>query len=169
MDRASDVVVVMGVSGVGKTSVARGLCAVLDAAYLEADDYHPPENVAAMAAGRPLTDAMRAPWLAAVARAAAEARQIAPVVLACSALKASYRDTLRRGAGPLRFVYLHADRDVIAERIALRQDHFMPVSLLDSQFATLEPPTDEPDVVTVDVTGDLSDVIARAAKALNRA
>lgn len=128
--------VVMGVSGCGKTTLAQALAARLGAAFVDADGLHPPGNLAKMARGEALTDVDRRPWLDLVAGAL---RDRAPVVVACSALRRAYRDRLR-DAGGVRFLHLAAPREVIAARLAARRGHFMPASLLDSQYATLEPP-----------------------------
>ena len=160
--------VVMGVSGVGKTSAARVLADALGGDYVEADEFHPPENIAAMSAGVPLNDAMRAPWLTALGRHVAQmhaARGSRPVIVACSALKRAYRDILRDEIGAVCFVYLHAPRDLIAARMAARKDHYMPPSLLDSQFAALEPPGTQERFIPIDVSGSREDV----AKALRAA
>lgn len=149
--------IVMGVSGVGKTTVAQALAERIGGRYIEADEFHPPENIAAMAAGTPLTDAMRQPWLERLAEAMRQARASqpnTPVVVACSALKRSYRDVLRAKNPEAIIVYLAADPDVIRARITARTDHFMPPSLLESQLATLEPPALDEACVTVDA--DLS-------------
>jgi len=133
--------VVLGVSGCGKSTVGRLLAEKLGLQYLEGDDFHPPENVARMAAGTALTDADRQGWLLALSKRLAQQRgQGRGAVLACSALKRSYRDVLRRGAPDLKLVHLHGDRDLLAKRIAARSGHYMPASLLDSQLATLEVP-----------------------------
>ena len=147
--------VVMGVSGCGKTTLGRALAAALEAGFTDADDLHPPANRAKMARGEPLTDTDRAPWLDLVAGVL---RDRAPVVVACSALRRTYRDRLRAagkdgtgkdGAGAVRFLHLAAPREVVAARLAARQGHFMPASLLDSQYATLEPP-DPGEALTLD-------------------
>ncbi|QYK41341.1 MAG: gluconokinase [Paracoccaceae bacterium] len=129
-------VVVMGVCGCGKSTLGAALARHLGAVFLEGDDLHPPGNRARMAAGIPLTDADRAPWLAALADRLAVSP--GPVVLSCSALRRTYRDRLS-AAGPLVFVHLAPPVAVLRDRMALRQDHFMPPALLDSQLATLEP------------------------------
>lgn len=136
---------VMGVSGCGKTTVAAGVAERLGWTLLEGDTFHPPANVAKMASGTPLTDDDRWPWLRAIA---AEAARHDNAVVACSALKRAYRDILR----PDVLVYLQGTKYLIAERLRARKGHFMPPTLLDSQFATLEPPaTDEcPIVVPID-------------------
>ncbi|MFI2101784.1 gluconokinase [Isoptericola sp. NPDC019693] len=146
-------VVVMGVAGSGKSTVGTLLAARLGLRFVDADDLHPPANVAKMSAGTPLTDDDRRPWLARVGdvlRTGAETG--APVVVACSALRRAYRDALRRGAGgDVAFAHLHGDRDLLARRIAARADHFMPPALLDSQLATLEALGADETGVVVDV------------------
>ena len=136
----------MGVSGSGKSTVGAALAESLRWPFLDADEFHPPANVAKMSAGLPLTDEDRWPWLD---RIAEELRSIlardSHAVLACSALKASYRDRLAR-AGDVRFVHLRGDYDTIASRLASRRHRYMPSSLLASQFATLEPPAEALDV-----------------------
>lgn len=139
--RPPTAVVVMGVSGCGKTEVGERLARRLEARFIDADDLHPPANVEKMRAGIALDDADRAPWLALLNARLREA--IAggqPVVLACSALKQRYRDRLADGVPDLRFVHLTGDRGLIAARLASRRHRYMPASLLDSQLATLEPP-----------------------------
>jgi gluconokinase len=140
------IVVVMGVTGCGKSTVGAALGEHLGWPFLDADDFHPDENVAKMASGTPLTDDDRWPWLDRVADVlrAAEAKGES-VVLACSALKAAYRQRIAR-AGDVRFVHLVGDQATIASRLALRQHKYMPASLLASQFATLERPGDAVDV-----------------------
>jgi gluconokinase len=147
------VLVIMGVSGSGKSTVAGLLAGRLGWELAEGDDMHPRANIDKMAAGHPLDDQDRWPWLAKIAewiREHIDAGQ--PGVVTCSALKRSYRDVLR-GNGVV-FVYLAGTHDQIAARMVARHGHFMSVEMLDSQIATLEPPTaDEHDVITVDVTG----------------
>jgi gluconokinase len=142
------IVYVMGVSGSGKSTVARLLAAELGCPFADGDDLHPRSNVARMRAGHPLTDTDRAPWLAAIATWAH--RQRGGAVVACSALRRSYRDVLRAGAPAACFALLSAERTVLAARIAHRPGHFMPLSLLDSQLATLEPLEPDEDGVTLD-------------------
>jgi gluconokinase len=143
------IVVVMGVCGCGKSTVGAALAAAMGWPFFDADEFHPPANVAKMAAGIPLTDEDRAPWLD---RLAAEMGGIeragGSAVLACSALKAAYRERLAV-AGDVRFVHLKGDRATIAARVAARTDHYMPAALVDSQFAALEPPADAIDVDVV--------------------
>ena len=154
----------MGVSAAGKTSVGRELARRLNARFIDADDLHPAANVAKMAGGEPLTDADRHPWLDAVA---ATLRRADGVVVACSALKRSYRDRLRGDDIEIGFVLLDVPRDVLERRIDARVDHFMPPSLLDDQLATLEQPgADETDVVVVPAVDPLAAVAAAAAAAL---
>ena len=150
-------VVIMGVSGCGKSSVGAGLAARLGLNYRDGDDLHPPENVAKMRAGMPLTDADRWPWLDRVGQVLlAEA----PVIVGCSALKRAYRDRIRTAAGgPMTLVHLAGSQEVIAARMALRQGHYMPLSLLDSQFAALEPPAAE-EAITVSIDQPLEAIVA---------
>ena len=163
-------IVVMGVSGVGKTTTATGLAARLDAGFVEADQLHPPENVAAMAAGQPLDDAMRAPWLEAVAARAADLAGERPggVVVACSALKRRYRDVFRRGLGDVLFLFLDAPEGEIRRRLRKRRGHFMPPSLLASQFATLERPDGEDDVVRLAVDRPMETILDEAVSVVRR-
>ena len=136
------IVVVMGVSGSGKTTVGRALAARLGVAFLEGDTLHPPANVAKMAGGTPLTDADRGPWLAAVAAWIDERRAAgAGGVVTCSALKQEYRRVIIGDRPDVRLLYLEGDETLIVARLAARTDHFMPASLLGSQLETLEPPT----------------------------
>jgi gluconokinase len=161
------VVVVMGVSGVGKSSVGARLAARLGTTFLDADDFHPPANVERMRAGIALTDADRAEWLDALAARLAQAvADNESAVLACSALKRSYRDVLRRGAPQLRLVHLTGSRALLAERIAARADHYMPPSLLPSQLALLEAPGADERAITLDVAPPTDDLVAALLKAL---
>ncbi len=152
------VVVVMGVSGSGKTTVARALAEACGWDFGEGDDLHPRSNVEKMAAGLPLTDADRLPWLRSV-RAWIDGRADAgrDAVIACSALRRSYRDVLRRPE--VVFVLLDGDRDTLLARMRARHGHFMPASLLDSQLATLEHPGPDERAVTVPITWDVPDQI----------
>ena len=141
----------MGVCGCGKSTVGQRLAHELGAAFIEGDAFHPPGNVARMAAGIALTDTDREGWLAALAARLAEAQRANDsAVLACSALKRRYRDLLRRGAPDLRLVHLHANRELLAARLARRVGHYMPASLLDSQLATLENPGPDERAITLD-------------------
>lgn len=160
-------VVVMGVSGTGKTTVAETLTAELGLAFTEGDDHHPQANIDKMSSGAPLDDDDRAPWLAALARWTAEQHAAGrDTVLTCSALRRHYRDVLRGGAPePTFFVHLLGSREVLAERMAGRE-HFMPPSLLDSQLATLEQLEPDEDGVVVDVDRPLDDVVRDALAAV---
>jgi len=131
------IVIVMGVSGCGKSTIGRQLADQLGYPFLDADELHPPGNVAKMAAGTPLTDADRKPWLELLN---AKLRGQENAVLACSALKESYRQLLSTGLADCRFVHLRGSVELIRARLEKRQHRFMPASLLESQFATLEPP-----------------------------
>ncbi len=158
-------VVVMGVSGSGKSTVGALLAAALGVPFTDGDDLHPPANVAKMAAGIPLDDADRWPWLAAVGRALAGSGP-AGLVVACSALKRVYRDAIRAEAPTVRFLELDSAPALLADRMAQRADHFMPPSLLASQLALLEPlEVDEPGV-RIPNDGPQADVVARAVDAL---
>jgi len=131
------IVVVMGVSGAGKSTIGEMLAARLNCRFLDADQFHPAANVEKMAAGTPLTDADRWPWLQSMN---AKLRQEEKAVLACSALKESYRQALSAGLPDCRFVYLRGGIELIRARLRHRQHRYMPASLLESQFAALEPP-----------------------------
>ena len=130
--------VVMGVSGCGKSTIASAVALRAGATFIDADDLHPASNVEKMAAGIPLTDEDRMPWLAAVGDVLAQHPDLR-VVVACSALKRSYRDLIRERGGSVLFAHLVGSRELLAERMGARPQHFMPLALLDSQLATLEP------------------------------
>jgi len=154
------IVVVTGVSGSGKTTVGAMLAGALGWTYAEADDFHPAANLAKMAAGHPLTDEDRWPWLAALgdwidARRAAHE----PAVVSCSGLKRSYRDLLREDRPEIRLVFLAGSRELVGRRLLARHGHFMKASMLDSQFADLEPPEPGEGVLTVPVTGSPAEVV----------
>lgn len=142
----------MGPSGSGKSTLAAGLAEALGAVFLEGDDFHPRANRDAMAAGIPLSDENRWPWLAQLAAAVRSARDEADVVFSCSALKRSYRRYLSERTGPFETVFLTCPRDIVAARMAERE-HFMPGDLLDSQIAALEPPEPDEGALTIDVSG----------------
>ena len=163
-DETPCALIVMGVSGSGKSTVAERLAKRLGWRYEDGDWFHPPSNVAKMSAGQPLTDEDRWPWLRAIADEidrVCEADQ--HVVIACSALKRAYREVLIHGRTDARIVYLNGTQDLIASRISARKDHFMPPELLASQFKTLEPPdaSEHPVIVSIDVSVDaiVDDVI----------
>ena len=158
-------VVVMGVSGAGKSTVGALLAERLGLAFHDADDFHPPANVAKMRAGQPLTDADRAPWLDAIgAHLAAQHGQ--GCVVTCSALKRAYRDRLRALAPEARVVLLPGDDALVAARQAARQGHFMPASLVASQFATLEAPAPEEGAIALDVAAPPEMLADQAIRAL---
>ena len=157
----------MGVSGVGKTTVATGLAAALGWTYAEGDAFHPEANVAKMAAGVPLTDEDRWPWLRSIgAWMSAEIAAGRSAVVTCSALRRSYRDLLREGRPEVVFCHLVADPDLMSERVSHRTDHYMPASLLPSQLAALEPlQPDEPGFEVL-AEGEAAVVIAHVLDAL---
>jgi gluconokinase len=165
--RQQPVLVVMGVSGSGKSTVAGLLAGRLNWPFEEGDDLHPQRNVEKMAAGEPLTDDDRWPWLDRVAdwiHGQVAAGQ--PGIITCSALRRSYRDRLRRDdAEHVVFVHLAGSRETVGQRLTARTDHFMPSSLLDSQIATLEPPGPDENALTVDVgrraTDEVDEIIQR--------
>lgn len=149
--------VVMGVSGCGKSTVGRALATALAADFVDADDLHPPGNIARMARGEPLTDADRWPWLETCGTALAA---LPRGVLACSALRRSYRDRLRAAVPDLRLVFLSAPPAMLADRLAHRPGHFMPPQLLQSQLATLEPPGDDEAPLVIDPGLPLARIVA---------
>jgi gluconokinase len=161
------IVIVMGVSGSGKTTVSALLAAALGWRFQEGDDLHPPANVEKMHGGTPLTDADRLPWLQKIAaeidlwRAKGESG-----VVTCSALKRSYRDIIIGNRPEVRLVYLKGSYELIRRRLAARHEHFMPVALLDSQFATLEEPTAEERPIVLDVDGKPGDIAFRIIREL---
>ncbi|MBN9610968.1 MAG: hypothetical protein BGO26_08720 [Actinobacteria bacterium 69-20] len=161
----STVLVVMGVSGVGKTTIARSLAARLGWDFADGDEFHPQANIDKMASGHPLTDEDRWPWLRAIATWITDHGASGQGgVVACSALKRAYRDILR-GPGVV-FVYLAGDRATIARRIGARHGHFMPSSLLDSQLAALEPPDPDESAITVDVGAGPSQIVDQVVRQL---
>ncbi len=161
-------IVVTGVAGSGKTTVAMGLAQHYGLVFLDADDFHSMAARAQMASGIPLDDRQREPWVDALG---CELRRMAnlqrPCVLAFSGLRAAHRQRLRMCGAPLRFVFLRGEADLIAARIAARDGHFMPLQLLPSQFDALEVPLAEPDVLTVDIDGSPDLVLERVIAALD--
>jgi gluconokinase len=154
------IVIVMGVSGAGKSTIGEALARELGWPFIDADDHHPPQNVAKMAAGVPLTDADRAPWLGELNAAL---RREENAVLACSALKQSYRDRLTAGISASTFVFLNGDSALIGSRLAQRRHSYMPASLLCSQFEALEPPEK---AIAVDVSADVAACVAAIVQQL---
>lgn len=155
-------IVVMGVSAAGKSAVAQALAQPLARTYLDADDLHPPANLAKMSRREPLNDADRAPWLDRVAQ---HLTHTPPPVAACSALRRAYRDRLRLGATPF-FLWLKLSRDQALARSRARQDHFMPAELIDSQFATLEPLEPDEPGAAIDAQAPLDQVVQACLRAL---
>jgi len=168
--RGARVIVIMGVSGSGKTVVGHGLADSLGWTYRDADDLHPPENVARMRAGIPLTDADRGPWLATLGRlvGAAIAADGPGLVLACSALRRDYRNRLHVGDPRVRLVYLTGRTDLIRRRLEARTGHYMPASLLESQLATLEPPDPDEHPIVIDVSETPEALVGRILAALDQ-
>ncbi len=164
------ILIVMGVSGSGKSTIASAMNATLHWAYQEGDDLHPPANVQKMHAGIPLTDADRAPWLTAV-RGWIDQQLAAGLsgMVTCSALKRTYRDSLVAGRAEVRLLYLKADRRTLEHRIEQRTGHFMPPSLLDSQLKTLEPPGTDERPIVVAVEGGLHETVRAALAAVKAA
>lgn len=153
------IIIVMGVAGSGKSTVGRALAEALSWPFYDGDTYHPPQNVAKMAAGTPLDDADRAPWLERLRKLVSDhlARE-EPAVLACSALKKAYRDQLRREDEAIHFVYLQGDRALIRRRLQERPDHYMAADMLESQFAALEEPAPG-EALAVDAAADVSTIV----------
>ncbi|AYC99732.1 gluconokinase [Neorhizobium sp. NCHU2750] len=158
----SKAIIVMGVSGAGKSSVAELLATRIGSKFVEGDRLHPEANVKKMAEGTPLTDEDRWPWLDIIGRKLKSSREAGEdIVLTCSSLKKIYRDRLRSAGGePLYFVFLKGTPELLAERMGARKGHFMPTALLQSQLATLESPEGEPGVVTVNIDAEVSDIVA---------
>jgi len=157
-------VVVMGVAGSGKTTIASGLAKTLGVPFVEGDSLHPPANVKKMANGIPLTDEDRWPWLEAIGeRIEVERVTGHGVVVSCSALRHAYRDCLRKKVhGPVQFILLDGSPELIGDRMKKRKGHFMPPALLDSQFATLEKPTPDEHAVILDISHTVPALLAEA-------
>ncbi len=155
----------MGVAGCGKSTVGKALATAIGGAYLEGDALHPPANIEKMSAGIPLTDEDRWPWLTRVATELSAGE--GTVIGGCSALKRRYRDHIRDKAGEdVLFVHLAGSRDLIASRMAEREGHFMPTSLLDSQFEALEPPTDDETAIAVSIDDTTAGIVTAIIAAL---
>jgi gluconokinase len=156
------IVLVMGVAGVGKTTIGEALARALSWRFVDADDYHPPQNVAKMKAGIPLEDADRWPWLSRLNKLLREEND---AVLACSALKESYRQRLAQGIADFTVVYLYGSAELIRSRMEGRSHRFMPAALLESQFRALEPPAS---AIAVDVAADPSSCVAAIMATLKK-
>lgn len=156
-------VVVMGVTGSGKSTVGEALAQRLGVPYADADDFHSVENVAKMRSGVPLDDADREPWLRAVGRWLGERQD---GVVTCSALKRAYRDILREEAPDVTFLHLHGDKETVRQRVAGRAGHFMPESLVQSQFDALEPLQAGERGIVVDLARDVADIVDAVASDL---
>jgi gluconokinase len=152
--------IVMGVSGSGKSTIAEKLAERLGWHYEDGDKFHPASNVAKMSAGHPLTDEDRWPWLQAIAdKIDRTCKTGEPIVIACSALKHSYRDVLVHGRDDVRIVYLRGTQELIASRLSQRKGHFMPPGLLASQFKTLEPPDPDENPLTVSIDASIEEIV----------
>jgi gluconokinase len=161
------IAIVMGVSGSGKTTVSVLLSAALGCQFQEGDDLHPAANVEKMRSGAPLTDADRLPWLHKIAEEIDGWRKHGESgILTCSALKRSYRDIIIRDRSDVTLVYLKGSRDLIHRRMAARHEHFMPLALLDSQFAALQEPTPDEHPLTVDVGGKPAEIASEIVRQL---
>jgi gluconokinase len=161
------VLVLMGVSGCGKSTTGALLAGRLGWPFRDADSFHPPQNIAKMSRGTPLTDADRAPWLQAIAAWIDERLSAgAQGIVSCSALKRAYRDAILGRRAGVRLVYLKGEKELIAERMAARLDHFMPPALLDSQFATLEEPAADERALVVPVSPQPGEVVSFILKEL---
>lgn len=164
------VILLMGVSGSGKSTIGAALSKRLGWPYADADEFHPPANVAKMSAGQPLTDDDRWPWLAAIAAHIDSAREKGRhAIVSCSALKRVYRDMLVGPRKDVQLVLLDGTKDEIFARMSARKDHFMPLSLLDSQFATLERPGDDERALVVSISGTPQEIAGRIEAGLRRA
>jgi gluconokinase len=167
LSRSPCAVIVMGVSGSGKSTIATSLAERLDWTFEDGDQFHPASNVAKMKAGHPLTDEDRWPWLQAIADEIDKVcRGRGHVVIACSALKRAYRDLLVHGRDDVRIVFLKGTQVLIADRLARRKNHFMPPGLLDSQFKTLEPPEADENPVTVSIDATVEAIVENVVRQL---
>jgi gluconokinase len=162
--------IVMGVSGAGKSTIAEALARRLAWRYEDGDRFHPASNVAKMKAGQPLIDADRWPWLQAIADEIDRLGDLGEhVVIACSALKRAYRDVLRHGRHDVRFVFLDGSQQLVASRLASRKGHFMPPDLLASQFKTLEPPGDDEHPITISIEATVDAIVDTIVRQLKSA
>ncbi|PWC12015.1 gluconate kinase [Brenneria roseae subsp. americana] len=168
---AGQSIIIMGVSGCGKSSVGAAIANALGAKFIDGDDLHPRANIQKMASGHPLDDNDRAPWLERLNDAAYSLRHKNEIgLIVCSALKRRYRDRLREDNPDMIFLYMKGSFEVILERLKARAGHFMPTDLLKSQFEALEEPAaDETDVIAIDIDGSFDQVVDRGIKALRNA
>lgn len=158
------IVLVMGVAGAGKTTIGAALARRLSSRFIDADDYHPPQNIAKMKAGIPLNDADRRPWLEGLNKELRISDLISQdAVIACSALKQSYRERLAQDIRDFRIVHLHGSPELIRTRMATRRHRYMPATLLDSQFTVLEPPSD---AISIDIAATPDDCVAKVVARL---
>jgi len=160
-DNLPTVILVMGVCGCGKTTIGKLLADRLEGTFLDADDFHPQENINKMSQGEPLTDDARWPWLDEVACTVRKFKGSGPLILACSALKQSYRDRL--GLRQSHIIFLHGTREIIRNRLSSRQEHFMPSRLLDSQLECLEEPRA---AISISIDATPNDIIKQITSAL---
>lgn len=161
------ILVVMGVAGSGKSTIGEALADALGCAYLDGDEYHPEANIKKMARGEPLNDEDRWPWLETFAKTLASRK--GQIVGGCSSLKRAYRDRIRGSAGePVCFIYLKGTRDLIGQRMEARTGHFMPTSLLDSQFATLEEPAPDENAISVGIDQTTSEIVGEILAKLRK-
>jgi carbohydrate kinase (thermoresistant glucokinase family) len=159
--------IIMGVSGCGKSTVGERLSARTLIPFIEGDTLHPPRNVALMAKGTPLTDADRAGWLDDIASRFSALRPDAGLIISCSALKRIYRNRLRSACPDLHFVHLHGDKALLEQRLQLRKGHYMPPSLLTSQLQTLEPPGADEPAITLDIALSTDELVAQIEQQLH--
>lgn len=165
MQYTSSLVICCGVSGCGKTTAARYISDTFGFEYIEADDFHPEENRQHMEAGKPLTDEMRAPWMAALCEHIVQSSKAGKkMVMAHSGLRRAHRQQFRDLGIDTLFIHLSGDRDLIFKRMQARKNHYMPASLLDSQYSALEPMTSEPDVKNIDIAHPINQVKAQVGQ-----
>ncbi|MBF9001995.1 MULTISPECIES: gluconokinase [Vibrio] len=160
----------MGVSSCGKSSIGAAVARQLEAKFIDGDDLHPKANILKMKSGHPLNDDDRAPWLERINDAvfSIEMKHEEGIIV-CSALRQKYRDQIRQGNSKLTFIHLYGDFELVKGRMLAREDHFMPIELLKSQFETLEKPTiEETDVIEVSIDGSFDDVVARCVTAIKQ-
>lgn len=160
-------IVVMGVSGSGKSTIGRALALRMRARFIEGDEYHPPANIAKMSQGTPLNDEDRWPWLETLRGELAESvRRGEPVILSCSALRQAYRDRLGLGLPGITWIYLKGEREALLRNFAKRSDHFMKANMLDSQLRTLEEPVD---AIVLPCEGPVDELVDRAIRSMHEA